>query len=183
MKIKSFKYRIIPTQEQQVLIAKHFWVSRFVWNYYLKQRQDYYLNNKEDIEAKRIKGWLNYYDNAKDLTQLKKQDWFDWIWEVNSQTLQATLKHLEWAYRMFFRKSHQFPKYKSKKRDRSFTIPQYITINNWKLFIPNGFSCKTTKNHLSLHHPKGNFGHNLAERNVGDTGAFFKRQKRSFFNF
>jgi hypothetical protein len=32
------------------------------------------LNNKEDIEAKRIKGSLNYYDNAKDLTQLKKQD-------------------------------------------------------------------------------------------------------------
>lgn len=136
MKIKSFKYRIIPTQEQQVLIAKHFWVSRFVWNYYLRQRQDYYLNNKEDIEAKRIKGWLNYYDNAKDLTQLKKQDWFDWIWEVNSQTLQATLKHLDWAYKMFFRKTHMFPKYKSKKKDRSFSIPQYISIKDWKLSIP-----------------------------------------------
>ena len=136
MKIKSFKYSITPTQEQQVLIAKHFWVSRFVWNYYLIQRQDYYLNNKEEIEAKRIKGWLNYYDNAKDLTQLKKKEWFDRISEVNSQTLQATLKHLESAYRMFFRKSHKFPKYKSKKRDRSFTIPQYITVADWKLSIP-----------------------------------------------
>lgn len=136
MKIKSFRYRINPTQEQQVLIAKHFWVSRFVWNYYLRQRQDYYLNNKEDIEAKRIKWGLNYYDNAKDLTQLKKQDWFGWIWEVNIQTLQATLKHLDWAYKMFFRKTHKFPNYKSKKRDRSFSIPQYISIKDWKLSIP-----------------------------------------------
>jgi putative transposase len=134
MKIKSFKYRIYPTQDQQILIAKHFWVSRFVWNYYLRQRQDYYLTNKEEIEAKRIKWWLNYYDNAKDLTQLKKQN--ERITEVNSQTLQATLKHLDWAYKMFFRKTHQFPKYKSKKKDKSFTIPQYVTIKDWKLSIP-----------------------------------------------
>ena len=95
MKIKSFKYKIFPNEEQKILISKHFWASRFVWNYFLNERKEYYLKNKEDIEAKRIKWWLNYYDNAKELTLLKKKEWFEWLSETNSQTLQATLKYLK----------------------------------------------------------------------------------------
>ena len=136
MKIKSFKYKIFPNEEQKILISKHFWASRFVWNYFLNERKEYYLKNKEDIEAKRIKWWLNYYDNAKELTLLKKKEWFEWLSETNSQTLQATLKYLDWAYKMFFRKTHKFPSFKSKKRDRSFSIPQNISIVNWRLSIP-----------------------------------------------
>jgi putative transposase len=73
MKNKSFKYRIYPNQKQEEFILQHFGASRFIWNYFLNERKEYYLKNKEKIEEKRIKGGLNYFDNAKRLTELKKE--------------------------------------------------------------------------------------------------------------
>jgi putative transposase len=110
----AYKFRLYPTKEQQILLAKHFGCNRFVWNYFLNERQQYYLNNKEDIEAERIKGILNYYDNAKELTRLKSMEEYNWLKECNSQSLQSTLKYLDTAYRMFFKKITRFPNFKSK---------------------------------------------------------------------
>ena len=53
-----------------------------------------------------------YLRSGKTLTDLKKKKDFEWLKEVNSQSLQATLKHLDSAYKMFFRKTHQFPNFK-----------------------------------------------------------------------
>ena len=144
----AYKFRIYPNEEQKILLAKHFGSCRFVWNYFLNQRKEYYINNKEDIEAKRIKGCLNYYDNSKDLTKLKKQDGFQWLNECNAQSLQATLKHLDSSYKMFFRKTHQFPKFKNKNNKQSFTIPQFFKLENNKIYFPkfkNGIKVKEHK--------------------------------------
>jgi putative transposase len=144
----AYKFRIYPNAEQKILLAKHFGSCRFVWNYFLNQRKEYYINNKEDIEAKRIKGCLNYYDNSKDLTKLKKQDGFQWLNECNAQSLQATLKHLDSSYKMFFRKTHQFPKFKNKNNKQSFTIPQFFKLENNKIYFPkfkNGIKVKEHK--------------------------------------
>lgn len=130
----TYNYRLYPTEEQKVLLDKHFGCSRFIFNYYLNKEQQHYLNNKEDIEAKRVKGFLNYYDNAKDLTTLKQSE--VWLKEVNAQMLQATLKHLESAYRGFFQKRTKFPRFKSKKSRQSFCVPQHLSIEDNKLYIP-----------------------------------------------
>lgn len=130
----TYNYRLYPTKKQSVLLDKHFGCTRFVFNYYLNKEQQHYLNNKEDIEAKRVKGFLNYYDNAKDLTNLKQTTL--WLKEVNSQTLQATLKSLESAYRSFFQKRSKFPRFKSKKSRQSFCVPQDLSIKNNRLYIP-----------------------------------------------
>lgn len=130
----TYNYRLHPTKEQCVLLDKHFGCTRFIYNYYLNKEQQYYLDNKEDIETKRIKGFLNYYDNCKDLTSLKRTT--IWLREINSQTLQVTLKNLESAYRGFFQKRTKFPKFKSKKSKQSFCIPQNLSIQNNKLYIP-----------------------------------------------
>lgn len=107
---------------------------RFVWNYFLNERKEHYLKNKEEIEAKRIKGNLNYYDNAKQLTLLKREK--EWLRDCNSQSLQATLKHLDSAYRMFFRKIHAFPNFKDKDAKQSFTIPQHFKLEDNKIHFP-----------------------------------------------
>lgn len=134
MKINfAYKYRIYPNKKQRELLAKHFGCARFVYNYFLNERKEFYLKNKEEIEAKRIKGGLNYYDNAKELTQIKKEK--EWLREVNSQSLQASLKNLESAYRMFFRKTHNFPRFKSKFAKQSFTIPQSLELESGKISI------------------------------------------------
>ena len=76
---------------------------------------EYFLMRKEKAYEE-DKKTLTYYDNAKALTQLKKE--LVWLKEVNSQSLQATLKDLSLAYDRFFKKISKFPKFKSKKNPK-----------------------------------------------------------------
>ena len=124
---KSYKFRIFPTKKQEELLSKHFGHCRFVFNRFLSERKENYEKDKTS---------LNYYDNAKSLTQLKKNMDFAWLKEVNSQSLQASLKNLDTAYKNFFRKQNQFPRFKSKHERQSFKIPQNVKVEDEKLIIP-----------------------------------------------
>ena len=124
---RTYRFRIYPKASQLELLAKHFGCTRFVYNYFLNQRQEQY---KE-------KGYSdNYYAQAKVLTELKKQEETAWLKEVNSQTLQFALRNLETAYTNFFQKRAKFPKYHSKKGKNTFTVPQFATIEDGKLWLP-----------------------------------------------
>ena len=124
---KSYKFRIEPTSEQEELLSKHFGACRFVFNRFLHERKEKYLNEKTS---------LNFYDNARTLTNLKKEEGFDWLKEVNAQSLQSAIRNLDSAYKNFFNKQNQFPRFKSKYGKQSFKIPQNVLINNEKLSIP-----------------------------------------------
>ena len=126
--MRAYKYRINPTKEQKVLIEKHLGCCRFVWNTYLWERKQAY---EKDWKT------LTYYDNAKALTELKKCEDYSWLKEINSQSLQSTLKDLNLAYERFFKKIAKFPKFKSKKNPKKwFHIPQKIKLKGSKLVIP-----------------------------------------------
>lgn len=108
---KAFKYRIYPNKKQQELIQKTFGCCRYVYNYFL---------DKKIIEYKENKKNLNFYDTCKLLTQLKKEN--EWLKEPDKCSLQNTLKNLDFAYQMFFKKNNGYPKFKSKKvRHQSYT--------------------------------------------------------------
>jgi putative transposase len=124
---KSFKFRIYPNKEQEILMSKHFGACRFVFNHYLNKRKETYLENKKS---------LNYYDNANDLTQFKKDENFNWLKEINSQSLQSSLRNLDTAYGKFFRKQTKFPRFKSKYDNQSFKIPQFVKLENNELILP-----------------------------------------------
>ena len=124
---KSYKYRIYPTKEQESLLSKHFGHCRFVFNHFLNERKEKYLNEKTS---------LNYYDNARTLTKLKKDEEFVWLKEVNSQSLQASIRNLDTAYKNFFNKQNKFPKFKSKYNRQSFKVPQNVLVDDDKLVIP-----------------------------------------------
>jgi putative transposase len=124
---KSYKFKITPNNEQKELLAKHFGACRFVFNRYLNSRKETYLEEKKS---------LNYYDNANDLTILKKDEQFVWLKEINSQSLQSSLRNLDNAYNKFFRKQTKFPRFKNKFDKQSFTIPQSVYIEEGKLWIP-----------------------------------------------
>jgi len=125
---KAYKFRIYPNKRQAILMAMHFGSTRFVWNHFLALRKDSYLENKES---------LTYYDNSKALTILKKDNEYEWLKDVNSQSLQASLKDLDTAYGRFFKKQAKFPKFKSKhKAIDSFRCPQFVVIKDGKLFLP-----------------------------------------------
>jgi len=125
------------------MFAKHFGCCRFVYNYFLRKRIDYYAENKD----KKKKG-LNFHDTALMLTQLKKDEEFIWLNEVNAQSLQGALRNLDKAYNNFFNKRAEFPKFRKKRNQQSFNAPQRWSIQDNKLNIPK---CKEIK--IVLHRP------------------------------
>lgn len=117
---RAYKYRIYPNNEQKGLIAKTFGCARFVYNYFLTKRKEAYESNKET---------LNYYACCKMLTELKKENEFIWLKEVDSHALQRSLKNLDSAFQNFFReckKSHNvgYPIYKKKYSAQTYTTVQ-----------------------------------------------------------
>lgn len=133
--LKTYKYKLKPTANQTISLNKYFGSVRFVYNYFLNERKKEYETNKQT---------LNYYDNCKSLTELKKLEQYSWLKEVSAAALQHSLKHLEGAYNNFFKKRTKFPRFKSKRDKNSFCIPQYVQLKKDKLIIPKfleGIKC------------------------------------------
>ena len=123
----TYKFRLKPTKEQEILLNKHFGSVRWSYNYFLNQRKEEYLNNKKSI---------TYNKQSSLLTQLKKQEETEWLKETNSQSLQYSLKCLDQAYQNFFNKRTQFPRFKSKKSRNSFTVSQHVKNEGNKIHFP-----------------------------------------------
>ena len=124
---KTYKFRIYPNAEQEILLAKHFGCTRYIYNHFLNERKEQYQADKKSD---------NYYKQAATLTNLKKEEDTKWLKEVNSQTLQFALRSLDTAFLNFFRGNAQFPKFKSRKHKNTFTIPQFGKIEDGKIIIP-----------------------------------------------
>ena len=114
---KAYKFRLYPNRDQQAFLAKCFGCSRFVYNYFLRLTTDVYAECKKNL---RYKEW------AKLLTQLKKE--FEWLKEVNSQSLQQTVKDLETSYVRFFKGLAKFPRFKKRSNKQYFRVPQHFSI-------------------------------------------------------
>ncbi|AXF57010.1 IS200/IS605 family element RNA-guided endonuclease TnpB [Salicibibacter kimchii] len=100
---KAYKFRIYPTKEQEILIAKTIGCSRFVFNHFLgKWKSEYQETGKG----------LTYNACSSQLTQLKKE--LVWLKEVDSIAIQTSLKHLADSYTRFFKKQNNTPRFKSK---------------------------------------------------------------------
>lgn len=132
--LKAYKYRIYPNKKQIELINKTLGCCRFVFNHYLAKRIEIYKTEQKS---------LSYYDNANNLKLLKNE--FDWLKEIDSISLQQTLKDLDQAYKNFFRRVKQgetpgFPKFKSKKNKkqsfRSQCVNNNICIKDNKIKFP-----------------------------------------------
>jgi putative transposase len=65
---------------------------------------------------------------AKVLVALKKTEKYQWLNDVNSQSLQQSLKDLETSYKRFFKKLSKHPKFKKKASRQSFRVPQHIQL-------------------------------------------------------
>ncbi|WP_433945306.1 IS200/IS605 family element RNA-guided endonuclease TnpB [Paenibacillus sp. SN-8-1] len=111
---KAYKFRIYPTKEQEILIAKTFGCSRFVFNRFLARWTDIF---KETGKG------LTYHSCSAELTQLKKE--LVWLKEVDSIALQSSLKNLADSYTRFFKNQNHAPRFKSKKNPvQSYTTKE-----------------------------------------------------------
>ena len=116
-RLKSYKFRIYPTEEQKIFFAKTFGCVRKVYNLMLNDRKKAYEEVKNDPSKK-----MTFPTPAK----YKKE--FPFLKEVDSLALANAQLHLDKAYKNFFRdKSVGFPRFKSKKNP-----VQSYTTNNQK---------------------------------------------------
>lgn len=137
--LKAYKFRIYPTDEQEIYLAKTFGCVRFVYNKMLAERIQMYENKSED----------------KLPTPAKYKIEFEWLKEVDSMALCNAQMNLNKAYANFFRdKSIGFPKFKSKKKNKfSFTTNNQkgsVGIYYGKLRIPKLKSMIKIKQHREI---------------------------------
>ena len=128
--LKAYKFRIYPNQEQETLIAKHIGCARWVYNYGLERKIKAWTTDKKN---------LSKFDISNELPDLKKKEETNWLSEVNAQSLQSSLEHLDQAYKRFFKQKKGFPRFKSKHGSKqSFTVPQHFRIkrDEGKLVLP-----------------------------------------------
>ena len=120
MILRAFKYRLYPTTEQQTAFAKHFGCTRWLYNWGLNKKTTAYKETQKSISR---------FELSAELPSLKKAEETAWLAEVNSQSLQAALEHLDKAYTRFFREKKGFPTFKSKHGKNSFSVPQNTKVS------------------------------------------------------
>jgi len=109
------KFRLYPSREQRDQLERQFGSARFVFNHFLRKRQDLYKETGEN---------LTFVKAAKQLTELKNQPEFVWLKEAPAQALQQSLRNLDAAYANFFKGHNSFPKFKKKHSHQSVKFPE-----------------------------------------------------------
>ena len=128
--IETYRFRLYPTNDQKVLLAKHFGSVRFVYNWYLDYNQKQYTTNEKFV------GWMSLIP-SQDFKKLKAEN--PWLKEINSQSIISSISHCDKAFQRFFKHISGFPKFKSKKSNQfSFECPQGLELDfkHKKIFIP-----------------------------------------------
>lgn len=119
MKInKAYKFRLYPNEEQIQIIEKTFGCSRFVYNHFLNQRNEVYNNEKRNVK---------YTEQQNQLPSMKKE--FVWLKEVDSTSLQMSLRNLDTAFKNFFDGRADRPKFKSKRNNNKSYTSNFVNNN------------------------------------------------------
>ena len=106
---KGYKIQIFPNEEQKKLMFKSFGCKRFAYNWALAKQQENYKNGGKFINDRTLR---------KEFTQLKRQEEFKWLKEVNNNVTKQAIKDLCKTYKSFFEGVSKYPKYKSKKKSK-----------------------------------------------------------------
>ena len=104
----------------QCLMRRFAGSCRFVYNKALALQQERHKAGEKK---------LGYAALCKALIEWKAGPETLWLNEAPSQALQQTLKNLERAYKNFFEKRADFPRFKKKGQSDSFRYPQGIKLD------------------------------------------------------
>jgi putative transposase len=116
--LKTFKYRLYPTKQQQRLLSQQLEECRWLYNHLLAERRDVWEQRQES---------LRYYDQAVSLPALKAEH--PTLAGVHSQVLQNVAVRIDLAFKAFFRRVKSgetpgYPRFRGRGRYDSITFPQ-----------------------------------------------------------
>ncbi|WP_189467651.1 RNA-guided endonuclease InsQ/TnpB family protein [Litchfieldella qijiaojingensis] len=130
-RIQAFKYELMPDGDQQRQMRRFAGSCRFVFNKALALQKDNYETGGK---------FIGYVAMAKQLTAWRNDAETAWLKDAPVHPLQHTLKDLEKAYKNFFEKRADFPRFKRKGQSDSFRYPDPKQIKldqaNGRIFLP-----------------------------------------------
>ena len=147
----ALKLKLNPIQEQKQFLNKTFGCARFVYNYLLNEKNQFYEkeikplgNNKKARNAV----WKTFEQSSP--KQLKEK--FPWLKESNSQALCAAQMNLNIAYKRFYSGLAELPKFHSKKSKNSFKDcmmkQDFLNWNEKTVLLPKIGKIKFTHKNL-----------------------------------
>ena len=117
--MRAIKVRIYPNNKQKDLIHKSFGAARFVFNKALALKINRYENFKENIS------WMEI---SKMVTLWRKTEELSWLKEPSRSLCEQALRHLETAYKNFFKGTASFPKFKKKHDKQAFSVDNSVKV-------------------------------------------------------
>jgi len=116
--LKTFKYRLHPTKQQQRLLNQQLEECRWLYNHLLAERRDAWEQRQES---------LRYYDQAMSLPVLKAER--PALAGVHLQVVQNVAVRIDLAFKAFFRRVRTgetpgYPRFRGRGRYHSVTFPQ-----------------------------------------------------------
>ena len=122
------RFRLYPDEKQEALIQNNFNCTRYVYNYFLAERQRVYKESGRK---------MGYFECSKALTELKNEQ--AWLKTADSQALIASLKDLDQAFNNFFHnpKLYRYPQFHKKKSYRkSYRARKNISLSKSHIRLP-----------------------------------------------
>jgi len=128
---EAYRFELRPNGEQQCQIRRFAGSCRFVYNKALAlQKANHEAGGK----------FVGYVAMAKHLTEWRNGTETPWLKDAPVHPLQHALKDLERAYKNFFAKRADFPRFKKKGQGDSFRYPDAkqfkLDAGNGRIFLP-----------------------------------------------
>ena len=127
----AYKTEIKPTDEQCYQINRTFGVCRYVYNLFIATNKERHAKGEKFLSANEFDKWVNHFHSID----------HPWVKEVSSKARKKAIVNAEMAYKRFFKKQAQFPRFKKKcKQNASFYAPKNNagdwTIERHRVKIP-----------------------------------------------
>lgn len=137
--IKYVGYKILlkPTENQKKIFNEYFGARRYIYNWGINVIESYYKNSKDDDSI--ICKHLSYKKMTSKLTELKREEDYDWLNEFDVYSLRASLRDLDNAYKKFFNGISNKPIFHTKKHNSMiFSVrSDRLVVHSDRVYLPS----------------------------------------------
>ena len=112
MATRRYNFRLYPNKQQEKKLFSARRLHCYLYNACIAHRRYEWRKNQQSVD---------YFEQQNCLPEFKKE-WFEFA-ELNSQTLQGTVKRVDLAYNSFFQGLRKLPRFKSIRQYSGWTYP------------------------------------------------------------
>ena len=105
----GYKIKLYPTESQKEILDKHFGHYRWVYNWGIDTVNRFYKENNR---------FIRYLELCSEFEKIRNDPKYLWLKDFPLNCARITLRSVLKAFKYFFEKRNNYPKYKSKKKSK-----------------------------------------------------------------